>query len=112
MIHNSVPSDVAELKKKEFERITLRPSRDYDKKRYDTGATYLEAALFPPMVVLSFRRRHGVGAHRLQARASLGGFAELIGCASLMRSSDCWTSMIWASRMRSTSLLSNSRNGV
>jgi hypothetical protein len=55
MIHNSVPSDVAELKKKEFERDYVAPvSRDYDKKHYDTGAAYLEAALLPPLGVLAF----------------------------------------------------------
>jgi hypothetical protein len=55
MIHNSVASDVAEVKKKEFERDYVAPlSRDYDEKRYGTVTTYLEAALLPPMVVLAF----------------------------------------------------------
>ena len=55
MIHNSVPSDVAEPKKKEFERDYVSPlSRDYDEKRFDTGTTYVEAALLPPIGVLAF----------------------------------------------------------
>ncbi len=55
MIHNSVPSDVAEPKKKEFERDYVEPlSRDYDQKRYDTVTTYVGSALLPPMAVLAF----------------------------------------------------------
>jgi len=46
---------VAEPKKKQFERDYVEPlSRDYNKKRYDTGTTYLEAALLPPIGVLAF----------------------------------------------------------
>jgi hypothetical protein len=55
MIHNSVPSAVAEPKKKEFERQYVEPAaRNYEKKRYDAAATYLEAALLPPPAVLIF----------------------------------------------------------
>jgi hypothetical protein len=55
MIHNSVPSDVAGPKQKEFERNYVAPlTRDYEVKRSDTAISYLQAALFPPIVVLVF----------------------------------------------------------
>ena len=55
MIHNSVPTDVAEAKKKDFERDYVGSfKRDYDKKCYDVLTTYIEAALLPPIALLAF----------------------------------------------------------
>ncbi len=55
MIHNSVPSDVAEPKKKEFERNYVAPlSREYEERRFDTAMSYLKIALLPPLGVFAF----------------------------------------------------------
>jgi len=54
LIHNSVATDAAEGKKREFERDFVEPlARSYDQTRYDTLTGYLETALFPPIALLA-----------------------------------------------------------
>ncbi len=55
MIPNSVSRDVAESKKKEFEHKYVETlTHDFEQKRSETAATYLEAALLPPLAFLAF----------------------------------------------------------